>query len=62
MDRTKDPEKVASPDYQNAQNRNRYLETNIKILEKKYNVLKVENDALTRDLNKKNAMIRTLHE
>ena len=26
MDRTKDPEKVASPDYQNAQNRNRYLE------------------------------------
>jgi hypothetical protein len=56
------PEKMASPKYQDAQNRNRYLETNIKILEKKYNVLKVENDALTRDLNKKDAIIRTLHE
>jgi hypothetical protein len=62
MDRAIDPEKMASPEYQNAQNRNRYLETNIKILEKKYSVLKVENDALTRDLNKKNAIIRTLHE
>ena len=56
------PEKMAPPEYQNAENRNRYLETNIKILEKKYNVLKVENDALTRDLNKKDAIIRTLHE
>lgn len=62
VDRTVDPEKMALPEYQNAQNRNRYLETNIKILEKKYNVLKVENDALTRDLNKKDAIIRTLHE
>jgi hypothetical protein len=62
MDRAVDPEKVASPEYQNAHNRNRYLETNIKILEKKYSVLKVENDALTRDLNKKDAIIRTLHE
>jgi hypothetical protein len=54
--------KMTLPEYREAQKRNRYLEMNIKMLEEKYNVLKAENEALTRSLNKKDAIIQTLNE
>jgi len=55
-------ERMTLLEYQEAQKQDRYLEMNFKMLEKKYNVLKVENEALTRSLNKKDAIIQTLNE
>jgi hypothetical protein len=54
--------KTTLPEYLEVQKQNRYLEMNIKMLEKKYDVLKVQNEALTQSLNKKDIIIQTLNE
>jgi hypothetical protein len=54
--------KTTLPEYLEMQKQNRYLEMNMKMLEKKYNVLKVQNEALTHRLTKKDTIIQTLNE